>query len=140
MVLAKVQSRLLYRPHRLVVGLKHAVVVLHTVCCSLIIKLIVAQLIIMAAHHSLVAKALSFVIARPRVLPIMIGEYSDGVQNWAGRWCAYLPTCNTEPIFYIGINGNSFKADRWVLEVSLVGGLHLELLENGVSESEVRVL
>ena len=70
----------------------------------------------------------------------MIGEYSDGVQNWAGRRCADLPTCNTEPIFYIGINGNSLKADRWVLEVSLVGGLHLELLENGVSESEVRVL
>jgi hypothetical protein len=84
MVLAKVQSRLLYRALRLMVGLKHAIVVLHTVCGSLIIKLIFTQFIIMAAHHSFVAKALGFVIALPRVLTIMIREVSDGVQNWAG--------------------------------------------------------
>lgn len=70
----------------------------------------------------------------------MIREFRDGIQNWAGRRCADLPACNTESIFNIGINGNSLEADRWVLEISLVGGLHLELLENGVAEAEVRVL
>ena len=83
-VLAKVESRLLDSALRLVVGLKHAVVVLHTVSGSLIIKLIFSQLIIMAAHHSDVAKALSLVHALPWVLTIMIRKFRDGVQNWTG--------------------------------------------------------
>lgn len=83
-VLAKVESRLLDSALRLVVGLKYAVVVLHTVSGSLIIKLILSQLIIMAAHHSDVAKALSLVHALPWVLTVMIRKFGDGVQNWAG--------------------------------------------------------
>jgi len=83
-VLAKVEPSLLYSALRLVVGLKHAVVVLHTVSGSLIIKLIFTQLIIMAAHHSDVAKALSLVHALPWVLTIMIRKFRDCVQNWAG--------------------------------------------------------
>ena len=83
-VLAKVEPSLLYSALRLVVGLKHAVVMLHTVRCSLIIKLIFTQLIIMAAHHSDVAKALSLVHPLPWVLTIMIRKFCDCVQNWAG--------------------------------------------------------
>ena len=66
------------------VRLQNAVVVLHTVCGSLIIKLIFPQFIIMAAHHRDVAEALRLVNALPRVLTIMVGEFCDGVQNWPG--------------------------------------------------------
>ena len=83
-VLPKVESGLLHGALRLVVGLQHAVVVLHTVCGSLIIKLIFPQFIIMAAHHSDVAEALSLVHALPWVLTIMVREFCYGVQNWPG--------------------------------------------------------
>ena len=139
-MLAQLKSRLFNAALGLMIRLNCTIIVFHTVGRSLIIKLIVSQFIVMAAHDSDISDTFSFIHSFPWIFTILICKFSDRVEDRSSRRSADLPARDTEPIFHIGIDSDSFEADRRVLEVCLVRGLHLELLKYGVAQAEMRVL
>jgi hypothetical protein len=137
MMPSQFESSLLYRPLWGSVWLKSAIYVFNSIGSGLIIQLILSQLIMMAAHHSDISDALSLVRTLPWVVAILKTQLCNCVENWASRWRSNIPGGDTESIFDIRVDGDSLEAWRVILEVRLVRGLHLEFLENGVSQTEM---
>ncbi len=102
--------------------------------------MIIAKLVVMFSHYSDVLDRLLTILSLVWVFTILERKLCDGIDNGTSGWSADLPVSQTQAVFNIGVNCSSLETRRVILESGFVLGLHLEFLEQGISEAEVRML